>query len=179
MNSEALRSFARDRIMPSFQERSQSDDFDFDLWVELARLGTTGMIIEEAYAGAAAPINEFAQDVEIMASEGLDLGLTLSLVDHVMLCSYPVDIFGSEALRERYLPALSGGELIGAAAISEPGTGGDPLGRNLPAWLESMRHSIENAMLPLDELATEMLRDLRLLEVGSSLLDWQFQKLLF
>jgi alkylation response protein AidB-like acyl-CoA dehydrogenase len=359
MNTQDLKGLARDRIMPSFQARSQSGAFDFDLWMELARLGTIGMILEEAYGGAAAPINEFAQDVEIMASEGLDLGLTLSLVDHVMLCSYPVDIFGSEALRERYLPALSGGELIGAAAISEPGTGGDPLrmktgarkepggyvlngvkqpitngpvadlflvvavtnaeagkqglsafvvpsgegvsvenlnlgflptaphgrlileeawvpdenllgteggghlnvsrplflweravlipaliafmekwhhmvvsgitredvrpdvlaalaeskveltayrvlarhlleltfgpleagrerlelllffGRNLPAWLESMRHSIENAMLPLDELATEMLRDLRLLEVGSSLLDWQFQKLLF
>ena len=42
-----------------------------------------------------------------------------------------------------------------------------------------MQQTIEDAMLPLDEFAREMMRDLRLLEVGGALLDRQFQKLLF
>jgi hypothetical protein len=52
-------------------------------------------------------------------------------------------------------------------------------GKELPAWVESMRRVIEEAQLPLKEIECGMLENLRLLEVGGSILDWQFQKLLF
>lgn len=149
MNTEELRNFARDRILPSFQSRSESRDFDFYLWMDLARLGITGMVIDRAYGGESATVSEFSRGVEILASEGLDLGLTLSLVDHVMLCAHPVNIFGSEAIKEHYLPALSGGELIGAAAISEPGSGGNPARMRTTARRENGSYVLNGVKQPI------------------------------
>jgi alkylation response protein AidB-like acyl-CoA dehydrogenase len=52
-------------------------------------------------------------------------------------------------------------------------------GKALPEWVDSMRVIIAEAGLSIDEPMAGMLRDLRLLEVGRSILGWQFQKLLF
>ena len=52
-------------------------------------------------------------------------------------------------------------------------------GKAMTDWLYSMRNIIAEAGLPMDETTGTMDKDLRLLEVGSSILDWQFQKLLF
>jgi alkylation response protein AidB-like acyl-CoA dehydrogenase len=149
MNLDNLRSFASDRVLGTFQQRSQSGEFDYDLWMDLARLGMMGMILEEGFGGDDASIAEFAEALKVLAAEGRDLGLVLSVVDHVMLCAYPVEIFGSEALKEEYLPALAAGELIGAAAVSEPGTGGDPLAMRTGARKEDGGYVLNGIKQPV------------------------------
>ncbi|RJP27090.1 MAG: hypothetical protein C4536_14440 [Actinobacteria bacterium] len=126
MNTKELRSFARSRVFSSLESRAEKDGFDRTLWREMADLGLVGAIIDREYGGGSGEIWDFVESVALLAGEGLDLGLTLSLVDHVMLCAYPLQVFGSRALKERFLPSLCRGERIGAAAISEPGSGGDP-----------------------------------------------------
>ncbi|MDD3718863.1 MAG: acyl-CoA dehydrogenase family protein [Actinomycetota bacterium] len=125
MNAEELTAFARDRVFPTREERS-GGGFDRSLWREMAELGLTGQAVDGEYGGGGTGTGDFTRGVSLLAGEGLDLGLVLSLVDHVMLCAYPLQAFGSRALKKRYLPPLCSGELIGAAAISEPGSGGDP-----------------------------------------------------
>lgn len=125
MNPEELTAFARDRVLPTRDKRS-GGVFDRSLWSDMAELGLVGAVIDEEYGGRGGPMKDFVESVALLAGEGLDLGLVLSLVDHVMLCAYPLQVFGSRALGERYLPPLCAGELIGAAAISEPGSGGNP-----------------------------------------------------
>jgi hypothetical protein len=126
MNAKELRSFARSKIFSSLDSRAGKDGFDRDLWKEMAELGIVGAIIDREYGGGGGEIAEFVESAALLAGEGLDLGFVLSLVDHVMLCSLPLQVFGSRELRERFLPSLCRGERIGAAAISEPVSGGNP-----------------------------------------------------
>jgi hypothetical protein len=126
MNTKEMRSFARSKVFSSIESRSAAGGFDRRLWRDMAELGLVGAIVDKEYGGEGDGIGDFLESVALLAGEGLDLGLTLSLVDHVMLCAYPLQVFGSRALKERFLPSLCSGERIGAAAISEPGTGGDP-----------------------------------------------------
>lgn len=126
MSTKEMRSFARSKVYSSIESRSAASGFDRGLWREMAELGLVGAIIDSEYGGGGAELGDFVESVALLAGEGLDLGLTLSLVDHVMLCAYPLQVFGSRALKERFLPSLCDGERIGAVAISEPGSGGDP-----------------------------------------------------
>lgn len=126
MNTKELRSFARSKVFATLEQRAEDGKFNRALWRDMAELGLVGMIIDKEYGGGGANIADFAESVAILAGEGFDLGLSLSLLDHVMLCAYPLKIFGSQALKELYLPPLCRGERIGAAAISEPESGGDP-----------------------------------------------------
>jgi len=128
MNTKEMRSFARSKVYSTIESRSAAGGFDRGLWRDMADLGLVGAIIDKEYGGEGDDIEDFVESVALLAGEGLDLGLTLSLVDHVMLCAYPLQVFGSRALKERLLPSLCNGERIGAAAISEPGSGGDPSG---------------------------------------------------
>jgi alkylation response protein AidB-like acyl-CoA dehydrogenase len=126
MNAEELRVFAREKVFPTLEARSGSGGFDLSMWRELAGLGLAGTMIDEEWGGRGEDAGSFVAAVSMLASEGCDLGLVLSLVDHVILSAYPLQLFGSAALKERYLPSLCNGDRIGAAAISEPGSGGDP-----------------------------------------------------
>ncbi len=126
MNGKELRSFARGKVCGSLESRSAEGGFDRALWREMAELGLVGAVIAKDYGGGGGEMVDFIASAALLAGEGLDLGLALSLVDHVMLCAYPLQAFGSRALKERFLPSLCRGERIGAAAISEPGSGGDP-----------------------------------------------------
>ncbi len=126
MNTKELRTFARSRIFGSLEDRAAKGAFDRGLWRAMADTGIVGMALEKRYGGGGGSVSEFVECASLLAGEGLDLGLTLSLVDHVFLCAYPLQVFGSERLKERYLPSLCGGDYIGAAAVSEEGSGGDP-----------------------------------------------------
>ena len=126
MNTKELRTFARSRIFATFEERAVKGGFDRVLWRDMAETGIVGMALDERYGGGGAGMGEFVECVSLLAGEGLDLGLTLSLIDHVVLCAYPLQVFGSKWQKERYLPPLCEGDCIGAAAVSEAGGGGDP-----------------------------------------------------
>jgi alkylation response protein AidB-like acyl-CoA dehydrogenase len=126
MNTEELTSFAREKILNTMLEREEEGGFDHSLWDNMANMGIIGMVIDKKFGGGGASIKDFAESVALLAGEGTDLGLALSLVDHVMLCAYPLQVFGAQALKKKYLPSLCNGELIGATAISEPDSGGSP-----------------------------------------------------
>lgn len=126
MNTKELRTFARSRIFGSLKEREAGRAFHRQLWRAMADTGIVGMAMERRYGGGGAGMREFVECAALLAGEGLDLGLALSLVDHVTLCAYPLQVFGSEKLKERYLPSLCNGDYIGAAAISEAEGGSDP-----------------------------------------------------
>lgn len=137
MNSEELRSFAHDKVFSTLTDRAAQRAFDRALWKEMAGLGLAGAIIDREYGGEGGDVRDFVEGMAILAGESLDLGLTLSMVDHVMLCAYPLKVFGSQSLKECYLPRLCRGDLIGAAAISEPFTGGSPSRMRTTARKES------------------------------------------
>ncbi len=126
MNAKELRTFARSKVLTSVERRAASRTLDWKLWKKLADMGVLGMAIDKRYGGEGAGVGEFTECLALLAGESLDLGLALCVADHVMLCAYPLQVFGSQEQKEEYLPGLCRGESIGAAAISEPNAGADP-----------------------------------------------------
>ena len=149
MNTKELRTFARNNVFSTLGERSSKNGFDRSLWRDMADLGLVGLFIDKEYGGGGGEIADFVESVALLAGEGLDLGLCLSLVDHVILCAYPLQVFGSGVLRERFLPSLCRGERIGAAAISEPGSGGDPSRMTATAVKERGGYRIKGTKGPI------------------------------
>jgi alkylation response protein AidB-like acyl-CoA dehydrogenase len=154
MDAEGLRAFAHDRVFSTLESRSEEGGFDRSLWREMAEFGLVGALVDEEYGGDAGDIERFVGGASLLAAEGYDLGLTLSLIDHVMLCAYPLQAFGSPALRARYLPSLCNGERIGAAAISEPESGGNPSRMITTAVLEKDGYAISGVKGPVTNAPT-------------------------
>ncbi len=125
MNTKELRTFARSKVLTSVEKRA-GRQIDRKLWKKMADMGILGMVVDAEYGGGAQGVKEFVECLAILCGEGQDLGLALSVLDHVMLCAYPLQVFASGDLKRNYLPALCRGELIGAAAVSEQGSGADP-----------------------------------------------------
>lgn len=149
MDAEGLRDLAQHRVLSSLAERSSGRGFDWELWNDMASLGLLGLAIEAENGGSGEGVREFVRHLSILAAEGCDLGLALSVADHVMLCAYPLQAFGSPALRERYLPSLCRGRRIGAAAVSEPGSGGDPARMATTAVKENGTYILEGSKEPI------------------------------
>lgn len=127
MNTKELRTFARSGIFPSIEKRAANGSIERKFWKKLADLGVLGLAVDRRYGGEGGEVRDFVECLALLASEGYDLGLALSILDHMMLCAYPLQVFASEELKKGYLPGLCRGELIGAAAVSEPGSGADPM----------------------------------------------------
>jgi len=102
-----------------FEERGE---FPRDVIRTLGRSGLLGLPYAEEYGGAAQPYEVYVQVLEILASRWLAVAEAVSV--HTLTC-YPVATYGSDAQRERFLPDMLGGELLGAYCLSEPQGGSD------------------------------------------------------
>lgn len=122
---EAVCEFARDRLSADVIERDESGRFDRSLWRAAADFGLVGLPVQTAFGG-----QELDLLTTVRAMEGLgygcrDNGLVFSLNAHTWSVVMPIQTFGTDAQRERYLPGLVDGTLIGAHAITEEGSGSD------------------------------------------------------
>jgi alkylation response protein AidB-like acyl-CoA dehydrogenase len=122
---EAVESFARSRIFTSLGKRYETGWFDRTLWMEMADLGLLGLSVAEEYGGGGGP-DDLAAALRVFARSGCDLGLTLSWITHLSLLTKSIELFGTDDQKNYYLSKLVSGELVGAAAFSEPMVGAHP-----------------------------------------------------
>jgi acyl-CoA dehydrogenase len=120
---KSLREFLAARIAPHAAEMDRSEAFRRENIASLAEFGYTGLNFPEKYGGTGADLlTTTMASIELAracASTALSVGASLAL------CGYPILKYGSEDQRERYLPKLISGELIGALALTEPDAGSD------------------------------------------------------
>lgn len=119
MLAESARSFvARSCPIERLRGLSQgATGFEPDLWWEMAALGWAGLTIPESYGGAGRGVLELA-----VLTEALGTGPVPSpLVASAALAALPIASEGTEAQRDRWLPALASGAAVGTMAITEPG----------------------------------------------------------
>src|SRR5580692_10986628 len=115
--------FANQSIRPHVMEWDEKQEFPHDLFRELGRLGMMGIVVPEAYGGSGLSYTEYVTIiVEISKVCG---GIGLSLAAHNSLCTGHILAWGSEAQKQKYLPALASGEALGAWGLTEAGTGSD------------------------------------------------------
>ncbi|MDQ6681889.1 MAG: acyl-CoA dehydrogenase family protein [Chloroflexota bacterium] len=119
---DTVRAFAEAEIAPTAAERDEEERYDRALFERAAELGLTGLPYPEEYGGAGLGSFEWALACEEIAAA--DMGLAVSLSVHI-LAQLPILAFGSPAQKDRWLPRMAAGELLGAFALTEPQAGSD------------------------------------------------------
>lgn len=118
----AVRAFAAERIRPEIGGFEEREEFPRDLFRDLCGMGLGGIPYDERYGGGGQPYLTYLAVLEEVATGSLSLAMGLS-VHH--LSAFGVHEFGSETLKEKYLPKLFSGEWLGAYALSEAVSGSD------------------------------------------------------
>ncbi|WP_437126624.1 acyl-CoA dehydrogenase family protein [Paraconexibacter antarcticus] len=117
------RDFAANELTPRVAQAEAAGAFPRDVFRRLGALGLLGMPYPEEVGGAGLPYEVYLQVLEEIAGAWASVGVGLSV--HVMAC-YPLATFGTDEQRERWLPELLGGELLGGYCLSEADAGSDP-----------------------------------------------------
>jgi isovaleryl-CoA dehydrogenase len=126
-----VRRFAREQIAPLAESIDRSNEFPRQLWPQLGALGLLGMTVPERWGGANLGYLAHILVMEEISRASGSVGLSYGA--HSNLCVNQLAVHGSDAQRERYLPALLSGEHVGALAMSEPGAGSDVTSMELRA----------------------------------------------
>lgn len=119
----AIREVAEKEIAPKAAAYNQNHEFPWANFKLLGKLGYLNLHLPEAYGGGGADWVSYALVIEELARACAVTAVIYEV--HCSLHSEAIYHFGSEALKQQYLPALSRGELLGAYALTEPGAGSD------------------------------------------------------
>src|SRR6201999_878230 len=117
------RSVAREQLAPRAATAEEDADFPRDVFRTLGELGFLGMPYPEELGGAGQPYEVYLQVLEELSAVWASVGVGLSV--HVMSC-YPLATFGSAGQKERWLPEMLAGDLLGGYCLSEAEAGSDP-----------------------------------------------------
>jgi len=117
--------FAQLELNDDIVARDRSGEFWRAAWIKCARFGVQGLFVPQEYGGGGYDIVS-----TILALEGIgygcaDNGLTLALNGQMWAVEEPILRFGSEEQKQRFLPGLCHGELLGAHGMTEPQSGSD------------------------------------------------------
>lgn len=125
---DEVREFASRDVFGTLKERYTRREFSRDIWRRMGDLGLLGLTVDPEYGGSGGSAGELAAMLEMFASDSCDLGLCLGWITHLALTVKSIENFGTQEQKETYLPALCSGEMVGATAVSEAGTGAHPAG---------------------------------------------------
>ncbi len=124
--SDALIALVRDiraaELDPVAAEYEERGEFPREVFRTLGRSGLLGLPYPAQFGGGEQPYEVYLQVLEELAAGWLTVALGVSV--HTLSC-HPVAVFGTPEQRERFLPDMLGGELLGAYALSEPQSGSD------------------------------------------------------
>jgi alkylation response protein AidB-like acyl-CoA dehydrogenase len=118
-----VREFAEVEIRPHVREWDEAQGFSPALVTKLAAVGLTGIQISETYGGAGMSALEYCIAIEEIAR--VDPSVALSVAAHNGLCVSHLNLFGTEAQKQRFLVPLVTGETLGAWGLTEAGAGSD------------------------------------------------------
>ncbi len=107
------------------RERDKAHEFDREGWKKCAEFGIHGLPVPKEYGGSDADILTTVGVLEALGQGCRDNGLIFSINAHMWTTALPLRDFGTEEQKQRYLPRLCSGELVGGNAMSEPGSGSD------------------------------------------------------
>src|SRR5262245_59675908 len=127
----SVREFAEAEIRPHVMAWDEAQQFSMELLPKLAALGLRGIQFDERYGGAAMSAVNYCIWIEELAR--VCPAVALSVAAHIGLCSSHINMFGSDAQKEKYLPRLVKGETLGAWGLTEAGAGSDAAGMQTKA----------------------------------------------
>ncbi len=120
----AIRDWVSRSVSPIIEEAAQKHEFPQYLFKELGEIGAFGPFIPEKYGGAG--MDYISYGLIMTELERGDSGVRSAASVQTSLVMYPIFEFGSEGQRNKYLPRLATGEMIGCFGLTEPNHGSDP-----------------------------------------------------
>ncbi|OHZ04329.1 acyl-CoA dehydrogenase [Salinicola sp. MIT1003] len=121
---QLARDYCQERLQPRVLEAFEKDLFDREILREMGGLGLLGATVAESYGGAGA--NHVAYGLIAREVERVDSGYRSAMSVQSSLVMYPIEAYGTEAQKQRYLPELASGEMVGCFGLTEPNAGSDP-----------------------------------------------------
>ena len=122
---DTIERFASAELNTGLVANDKAGTFNHDGWLKCADMGIHGLAVPEAYGGMGLDPLTVVGALERLGYACRDNGLLFAINAHMWTACAPLVTFGNEEQKQKYLPKLCNGELIGANAISEPGSGSD------------------------------------------------------
>jgi glutaryl-CoA dehydrogenase len=126
MLQESVRSFAQNKLQPRILNAYRNATVEPEIFREMGALGLLGITVPEEYGGLGA--GYVAYGVVAREVERVDSGYRSMMSVQSSLVMYPIFAYGSEEQRNKYLPGLAEGRLIGCFGLTEADAGSDPAG---------------------------------------------------
>lgn len=124
MIRDMARNYCQDQLMPRVKSAYSEERFDRDIFNEMGELGLLGAMVDEAYGGIGA--SHVVYGLVAREVERVDSGYRSMMSVQSSLVMYPIESFGSEEQKQKYLPKLATGEWIGCFGLTETDGGSDP-----------------------------------------------------
>ena len=118
-----VREFADKELAPRATEAEADETFPRELFTKLGGLGVLGLPYPQVYGGGGQPYEVYLQVLEEVAAVWASVAVGVSV--HALSC-FPLATFGTEEQRQRWLPDMLEGDLLGAYCLSEAHAGSDP-----------------------------------------------------
>ena len=128
------REFAEKEVKPLAQEVDETEQFPKETVAKMAQCGFLGIPVPKEYGGQGCDPLAYAMCVEELSKVCGTTGVIVSA--HTSLCCDPIQTYGTEEQKMKYLVPLAKGEKLGAFGLTEPGAGTDAQGQQTKAVLE-------------------------------------------
>jgi glutaryl-CoA dehydrogenase len=122
--ADATRAYCQEKLAPRVLEAFRNEKTDISIYREMGELGLLGATIPESYGGSG--LNYVCYGLIARELERVDSGYRSTMSVQSSLVMVPIHEFGTEAMRQQYLPKLATGELISCFGLTEPNHGSDP-----------------------------------------------------
>jgi glutaryl-CoA dehydrogenase len=134
--------FAKDNLLPNVVQSFRHEKFDKNIMKEMGKLGFLGSTIH----GYGCPgINYVSYGLILREIERVDSGYRSCIGVQSSLVMYPIKMFGSEEQKNKFLPELAKGNLIGCFGLTEPDHGSDPSGMKTKAVLKGNNYILNGS----------------------------------
>ena len=126
--------FAETEVKPFAQETDETEQFPKDIVAKMQKFGFMGIPIQKEYGGQGCDTLTYVMCVEELSKVCGTTGVVVSA--HTSLCADPIQTYGTQEQKEKFLIPLANGEKLGAFALTEPGAGTDAQGVQTKAVLD-------------------------------------------
>lgn len=123
MVMDSARKFASDALMPRVIADYREESFDKSIMEAMGEMGLLGITVDEKYGGGG--MNHVCYGLAAREIERVDSGYRSAMSVQSSLVMYPIETFGTDDQKERFLPALASGKMIGCFGLTEPDYGSD------------------------------------------------------